>query len=193
MALKFDLLQGSGEVQGHGRVPHSDFLDSLKGNPHNHTVEKEIDRIVGELKQVFSRYGMDEAKQRAFLADVFSKAIHAEAPLIPVTAPSLWMDRADRKETPPDFIKRVYAPWLGNGLTRVDILHRDKQLYFAFHRWLTSNPMPADLDLPTREQVNDRKLQELGVTAENPSVRPDVAPDLRERMRLNNIAHRRFG
>ncbi len=103
------------------------------------------------------------------------------------------MDRADRKETPPDFIMRVYAPWLGNGLTQADILHRDKQLYFAFHKWLRSNPMPADLDLPTRKQVNDRKLLQLGVTAENPSVRSDVAPDLRERMRLNSVAHRRFG
>jgi hypothetical protein len=48
VALKFD--QGSGEVQGHGLVPHADFLDFLKNNPHKHTVEKEIDRIVGELK-----------------------------------------------------------------------------------------------------------------------------------------------
>ena len=187
--------------QVHLRDPNAfnpDFLDDSDSNmqlfggmPPNK--EREITRIVDDLKQTFCKFSMTEAEQRTFIAEVFAKAIHAETPSIHVTAPSLWMDRSDRKETPPDFIKRVYAQRLGNGLTQAHILHLDKKLYFAFHKWLRSNPMPADLDLPTRKQVNDRKLQELGVTPENPSVPPDVAPDLRERMRLNNVAHRRFG
>lgn len=74
------------------------------------------------------------------------------------SAPTLWDDRTDRNEHAPDFIKRVYAPWLGNGLTRSHIRALDPKLHKAFENWLSrpGNSMPDDLDLPSRQDVNDR-------------------------------------
>ena len=79
---------------------------------------------------------------------------------LPAAAPALWLERENRKETPPEFIKREYAPWLGRGLMQAHILHLDKPLYTALHKWLGSNAMPEWLDLPTKKQMNDQKIEE---------------------------------
>jgi hypothetical protein len=154
--------------------------------------ERELTSIANNLKEFFSRNSMTDGEKLECLTAITAMVFPPARPF-PDKAPALWAEREDRKKNPADFITSVYEQWLGHGLTQAHILHLDKQLYFAFHKWLRSNDMPAGLDLPTRRQVNDRKLQELGVTPENPSVRPDVEPDLRERMRLNRAVHRRFG
>jgi hypothetical protein len=77
---------------------------------------------------------------------------------LPVTAPQTWIHDREAGENAPDFIKRVYEPWLGKGLARTNINQLDPQLYLAFNRWLSrpGNTLPDDLDLPTRKEVNDR-------------------------------------
>lgn len=92
-----------------------------------------------------------------------AQAQSASALKLPSEAPALWKSDKQPSETPPDFIRRVYAPWLGHGLTRADIKHLDEPLYRSLYKWLSNsqNEMPDDLDLPTLSQQNDRTLARL--------------------------------
>jgi hypothetical protein len=175
----------------HLRAPDDDFLDDsfdyrqFGGMPTK--IDKEFTRIENDLKQTFSRLSMTDGAQRTFMSVLSARVLHAPPPPFIADKVPLWMDRADRKETPPDFIKRVYAQRLGNGLIQADILHLDKQLYFAFHKWLRSNPMPADLDLPTRQQVTARLLESAGnVRAPNRTIR---AAELDPQTRIQQRAY----
>lgn len=112
---------------------------------------------------------------------------------LPTKAPSLWLDRTDRAQAPIDFIRITYAEWLGHGLTQAHIRRLDKSLYMALHKWLQSNDMPADFDLPTQKQMNDRQLSEMWPSpdAARPGRAAPLSPDDRERSRLYQAARRR--
>ena len=84
------------------------------------------------------------------------------------------------------FIKRVYADWLGHGLTRAHLRDLDLPLYNALATW-TRRHGPGDLDLPTKKELNDRLL------AGGSFERPDLDKAARERLRLYNAARYRAG
>lgn len=76
-----------------------------------------------------------------------------------------WINRdKSKKETPPDFILRVYSKWLGRGLLRSHI-KIDKNLYQALSNWLRKNKMPDFLPLPNErnfhrgEDITDADLE----------------------------------
>jgi len=75
---------------------------------------------------------------------------------LPTAAPAIWPKDKLPLEKAVDFIRRVYAPWIGNGLTRVSLGHLDPRLYAAFEGWVSRNGVPADLNLPTQREVTDR-------------------------------------
>lgn len=79
--------------------------------------------------------------------------------LFPKKAPALWAKDKQPNDTPPDFIKRHYAPWLGKGLGRAQINNLDPRLYMALSNWLRNNDLPTDLDLPTIKEQNDRTIE----------------------------------
>jgi hypothetical protein len=59
----------------------------------------------------------------------------------PAAAPEMWVERdRKRRETPPAFIRRVYAPWLGHGLTRSHLLALDAKLSHELTIWLRKYP-----------------------------------------------------
>jgi MGS-like domain len=86
----------------------------------------------------------------------------AEPPPELSVAPELWHNRQDRKETPPDFIRRVYVLWIGNLLTKQKIKKLDIKLYTAIYNWVQRNTWPANLRLLTLREVNDKKLASAG-------------------------------
>jgi hypothetical protein len=105
---------------------------------------------------------------------------------MPTKAPTRWLDRKDRSETPIDFIRREYAEWLGRGLSRPHIRQLDKSLYAALTNWISENgELPSDFDLPTKKELNDRKLAEIGYEVRGPS------DQQREALRLYHAARRR--
>jgi hypothetical protein len=113
---------------------------------------------------------------------------------IPSHAPATWLARKDRSESPVDFIRREYGPWLGQGISRPDIKRLDKSLYDALCNWLSKHgPMPNDVDLPTKKEMNDRKLQEAGVLRAPSRSRSvaELTPDEREKLRLYELARGR--
>jgi hypothetical protein len=111
---------------------------------------------------------------------------------VPTEAPETYQGLRG-PETPPQFVKRVYGPWLGQGLTRADIRKLDPKLSVAITNWLSrpGNEWPADVDLPTKAEQNERLL----------SAGPDAIREhlgkftgqeaLREAARINAAAHYR--
>lgn len=101
---------------------------------------------------------------------------------LPDKAPELWLDRDKRlREEAPQFIKRVYEPWLGKGLTRTDIGRLDKSLGYAITDWLTpqGRVWPEDVDLPSMEEWRTRAIETL-------NTKPDLIedPELVKRLRF---------
>jgi len=127
-----------------------------------------------------------------------SEFVAAPASSLPAQAPALWLEREDRTESVPDFIRRVYAPWLGQGLTQAHVSHLDRSLYNALQKWLgkAGNSLEAaGVDLPSKKQMNDRQLAETFGGAVSGSVVTqalrEASPESRERMRLYHVAKRR--
>lgn len=159
------------------------------------------EHIIATLREYFEKVCKTNADRRDFLAELgslieefySSDLLAPEKPQeeetdLPTQAPALWLERENRKETPPEFIKREYAPWLGRGLTQAHIRRLDKSLYMALHKWLQSHDWPADLDLPTRKELNDRQLAAAGLPAD--PAQADARS--REQMRLNAMAQARL-
>lgn len=65
----------------------------------------------------------------------------------PTIAPEFYKERVDRKENPVAFIRRVYGPWLGRGITRPQLKHLDVALYQGLYRFLRDNEEPTDIEL----------------------------------------------
>jgi hypothetical protein len=79
-----------------------------------------------------------------------------------IKIPRKWLDRIDRTESPVVFIRREYAELIGK-IARSDIKRIDKSLYAALCNWISINgELPPDLDLPTKKQAYDRKIERSG-------------------------------
>lgn len=137
--------------------------------------EDETERRSLAERLILLRTHLTEIENPAALA-LFEKLFPEipRRPPLPERAPALWrkpketdpdFDPSDDREckhpgdTPPDFIRRHYGPWLGNGLTRADIRRLDPPLYMALANWLRHNELPTDLDLPTLKEENDRWVE----------------------------------
>lgn len=82
------------------------------------------------------------------------------SPPLPMQAPETYQGIRSG-ELPPDFIKRVYEPWIGNGLTKADLRQLDPGLYRALYNWVgRGNALPDDLPLPTRREANDELVKD---------------------------------
>jgi hypothetical protein len=111
---------------------------------------------------------------------------------LPEIAPATWKDAKQPRETPPEFIKRTYEPWLGKGLTKAHLRHLDNPLVRALDNWLRRNEMPSDLDLPTLKEQNSRwveKLEKEGYGAAISTTDPNEI--VREARRLQSVQSRR--
>jgi hypothetical protein len=68
---------------------------------------------------------------------------------LPSEAPATWKADKLAGDTPPEFIKRVYAKWLGNGLTIADLRKLDPSLVRALaHHEKQGRLIPDGFDLP---------------------------------------------
>lgn len=110
---------------------------------------------------------------------------------LPATAPEYYQDRNDKAELPHEFIERVYSDWLGQGLARHHILQLDKPLYMALANWLKKNELPESFDLPTKKDLNDRALEQLGLNDGDTLPYPSYYKGLKDKLRLYNAARNR--
>lgn len=110
---------------------------------------------------------------------------------LPKEAPELYRDRANRKETAPEFTYRVYKPWLGKGLARNHLLSLDRSLYEGIRNWVKKKPLPDWLDLPMLKELIDKQLEEMGVKEGEMLPHPSFDNGLRDQLRLYHGAKTR--
>lgn len=136
-------------------------------------LRRDVGRIEDDLLDVFKKYSVGEAERASILKELFGKltgeestepARENERPQLPTRAPELYAERADRRENPVAFIKRVYAPWIGNGLDRPAVLRLDKQLYNGLNQWRLRHGSD-DLNLPTKSETVSREIEQAGPDA----------------------------
>lgn len=78
-----------------------------------------------------------------------------DKPKLPEIAPEFFAQRSDAREKIIPFLRRVYAPWLGQGLTRNHLNALDKQAYVALKNHLYYHGDTAGFEFPTiEEQIN---------------------------------------
>ena len=105
---------------------------------------------------------------------------------LPKKAPKLWLERKNKDESPVDFIRRVYAPWLGKGLGKPHIRQLDMSLYEALRKWPQNNERPTDLYLPTKSEIIDKRVADAGG-----AIRLIYSPELRAANALYSAVRRR--
>lgn len=104
---------------------------------------------------------------------------------LPSKAPELWTERKKR-ESPVEFIQRVYGQWLDVGLSTDLIRRLDFSLYTAYYRFKSlGGHIPPDFVLKTRKELNTEKLDSLGFSSGK------LDPAARETLRLLRLAKRR--
>jgi len=79
-------------------------------------------------------------------------------------APESWQHRdLNRRENPTQFVRRVYAPYIGHGLTRPLMRQLDPHLYRALTVWEVRHPADRMVELPTLSQLIDDKIRALAL------------------------------
>ena len=161
------------------------------------TLLAEIATLMNALKQAAAKQNISLEDRRHRINEILEEVDHQSViqPVsLPDKPPQLWLKDRRPDETPPEFITRVYKPYLGKGLTRA-FFHQpgqDNSLYNALNKWLGKNPAPPDFDLPTKPEANNRKLQDMGIpTASGFSRQAALSLQTREEHRLYLAARRR--
>jgi hypothetical protein len=166
--------------------------NSLAGlfEENNYPLEKR-EKLVGDLAAELIAYDLRQAEEKpavgAWSAGVLDERAALAGRALPDKAPVLWKDAkafwASEKArgniphnedlNPPNFIKRVYGPWLredATGLTRPDLKRLDREerpdgsyatpLYSALTNWLRNNELPTDCPLPTKTERISREVEQ---------------------------------
>jgi hypothetical protein len=157
---------------------HMDFPEELRSA----LASSFLTQIVEALAQIVEAEGRP-AGITTRLSDPASMPVSA----LPEKAPEEWADRPAR-ENPVAFIERVYAHWLGKGLTRAHLRELDRSLYQALAKWLERHPVPESFNqlLESPSDRVDKKLAELAIT--NPTDAYARVDDRREAARLYQAA-----
>ncbi|MEA2902770.1 MAG: hypothetical protein QOI12_157 [Alphaproteobacteria bacterium] len=163
----------------YGRKPH---VNRLTPSLHQEKVASNINNLYN-LEDVKA-----DAKKLIDLLNAANKLVNAEPNLVPILtghalrkffnqvsgrlkvtarlptiAPEVWSERPrGHPETCVEFIKRVYDPWLGRGITRAYIRDLDESLIRTFDVFVVRNGQPADLNLPAMKTSPKRRLASLG-------------------------------
>jgi hypothetical protein len=101
---------------------------------------------------------------------------------LPKKAPELFVKRRDPKETIVEFLRRVWKPWMDAGsVTRNDLRRLDPSAARGIENWLAKGPLPDDIKVPTKKELNDARIAHGGVGAILSS--PDLASVYAARLR----------
>ncbi|MES1985895.1 MAG: FtsK/SpoIIIE domain-containing protein [Pseudomonadota bacterium] len=191
-------------------APHALIEEYIDEKPHS-SESKSIESILKDsLQGMFERAEVSPSEQRA-LVDKITTQIYelvedrahvqnhaavvvggSDFPATLPTAPPEKYAGLRSSETPPEFIKRVYAPWLGKGLDRAALRKLDPALIQSLYNWLRKNEMPDDLNLPTKSEVVSVRIDELRAQAPGGNINQVVGDfTAREAARIRSAINRR--
>ena len=117
---------------------------------------------------IAAKFDLDPWSRHSLLVYEEKPASKLSAPVIPSAPPGgeTYDKRQDRKERAPDFIQRVYGPWLDGSLTRADLRKLDPKAEIALSNWERKNGR-GDLNLPTKKEQHDRLFAEGALNADD--------------------------
>lgn len=81
---------------------------------------------------------------------------------LPEKAPKLYAEREDKSQDIIQFLRDPdgWWPWIeARVLCKSDIRQRDPQAYQALLNWLQHNEMPADMEIPTKQEMLERMVR----------------------------------
>jgi hypothetical protein len=123
-----------------------------------------------EAEDAFERFadrsGLDLPRRieilRMLLASHEAQLPRSKSVPLPTTAPEAWSKRdLNLRENPVEYTRRVYARWLGHGLTRKDLKALDPDLYRALSVWVSRHPDDAIAELPAQSEILDDLIDRL--------------------------------
>lgn len=81
---------------------------------------------------------------------------------LPDRAPEIWSERdRTQRQNPAQFVRRVYAQWIGRGLTRQALCLLDEPVYRALSVWEHRHPEDRIHEILTLSEVIDSKISSL--------------------------------
>lgn len=124
------------------------------------------DEIFEAFQLIFNRTSLEGAKSILALAD------YATRSELPDRAPELYKDRADKAESAPDFVRKVYGEFLDGRLTFKDLGMLDPPLKQALYNWEKNGngPLPQDLNLKSMPVLNEETISKM-----SPAIQDEVA------------------
>ena len=122
----------------------------------------ELDNItINQIKLLIDRLAIGEDAKRSLsdhirdrIARALNRESYQEIDHLSDYVTDKWMEHRIEGDNPVTFIQRVYARWLGNGLSRSHIREVDPQLYRAFYNWAANHELPEGFNLPTQREVS---------------------------------------
>lgn len=141
---------------------------------YDHLLGEVLDYVDYALKQSAAARRLDDQDMIMVLTQLLAakREIHgtprprlAETAL-PDSAPEAWTDRdLNKKESPVEFVRRVYRKWLGKGMTRRQLRALDIDLYRALSVWMHRHPEDELSELASGSEhidaIYDRLADEL--------------------------------
>lgn len=142
---------------------HPDHLDRVLTRQYDAILHH---TLLGHVLAV--KFDLDPTSKHSLLVYDQEPAPRLKAPTIPSAPPGgeTYDKRQDRKERAPDFIQRVYGPWLDGSLTRADLRKLDPKAEIALSNWERKNGR-GDLNLPTKKELHDRLFAEGALNADD--------------------------
>ncbi len=141
-------------------------LASFLGEPRLSDALKLKVEAEGAFERFADRSGLDLPGRievlRMLLASHEARLPQPKVVPLPTTAPEAWSKRdLNLRENPVEYTRRVYARWLGHGLTRKDLKALDPDLYRALSVWVSRHPDDAITELPAQSEILDDLIDRL--------------------------------
>jgi len=158
-------------IDEHFSADSIDFIFFIWGfiNQRDYNEKRQIVREILEnsLNEAFAVAEYPEAAKSSLILGLADQLL-AHQPLLdsvrprpafPEKAPTKWVDR-NPGETAPEFVRRVYGPWLDDGLSKRALRKIDAALIQELYAWTRSgNEMPSDIRLLTVSEENQRLIE----------------------------------
>ena len=146
----------------------SSAIDKLRNT--DNTIKKEFwNAVVDNLQETLQGLSNsdelsleDKVRHLKNIRRLVTSELASVIPQVPDKAPALWKERGKENYhmSPCDFVVQHY-PSLGFGLSQADIGHLDPKLMAALRNWRDKHGWPEGFDLPSQNELNDRRLNEL--------------------------------
>lgn len=113
-----------------------------------------VEPILSEQNELFDNSNSSDVYSNLDIFNEYAKNVNFrnDQDFIAYAKANAWETRRERnfpwRMDVFDYLREVYGPWLGKGLTRADLKDVDEPLWWAINNRLRNAEMPEDINLP---------------------------------------------